>query len=232
MGRWALALLIAGAGNQVPAWANFGLDLRVVAFSIALSAVTALLFGWAPALHAIRGNLRGAMSDASAATTGGPGGRRTLSILVAAEFALAAVLLVCGGLLLRAYDRVQRVDPGFRTDHVLTFSLALPKAAYGDEDDKKVMAFWDRLTERGAATSSAPSSAAACGVVGTGAVLGTVASVGAARLLADRLLGVPPHDARILSASVAILLATAVIANWLPARRAAGIDPMKSLRAE
>jgi len=159
LGRWALSLLLASAGDQVPAWASFAFDGRVVAFSIALSAATAFLFGWAPALHAIRGNLRGAMSGTSAGTTGGPGGRRTLSTLVAAEFALAAVLLVCGGLLLRAYDRVQKVDPGFRMDHVLTFSLALPEASYGSEDDKdnKVMAFWDRLIQRLSATPGATS---------------------------------------------------------------------------
>ncbi len=160
LGRWALRLLLASAGDQVPAWASFGLDGRIVAFSIALSAATAFLFGWAPALHAIRGNLRGAMSGRSAGTTGGPGGRRTLSILVAAEFALAALLLVCGGLLLRAYDRVQHVDPGFRMDHVLTFALALPEASYGDEDDKdnkKIMAFWDRLIQRLSATPGATS---------------------------------------------------------------------------
>jgi predicted permease len=157
LGRWALSLLLASAGDQVPAWASFGLDGRVVAFSVALSAATALLFGWAPALHAIRGNLRGAMSGTSAVTSGGPGGRRTLSALVAAEFALAAVLLVCGGLLLRAYERVQKVDPGFRMDHVLTFAVALPEASYGDDDDKRVMAFWDRLIQRLSATPGATS---------------------------------------------------------------------------
>jgi predicted permease len=149
LGRWALSLLLASAGNQIPQWANFDLDARVVFFSIALSGVTALLFGWAPALHAVGGNLRGAMSETSTGTTGGLRARRTLHLLVGAEFALAAVLLVCGGLLLRAYDRVRSVDPGFRIDHVLTFSVALPDATY-DQDDKLV-AFWDRLSERLAA---------------------------------------------------------------------------------
>jgi predicted permease len=148
LGRWALSLLLASAGDQVPQWANFNLDARVVGFSIVLSGLTAILFGWAPALHAVRGNLRGAMNDTSPGTTGGPGARRTLAVLVGAEFALAAVLLVCGGLLLRAYDHVRKVDPGFRTDRVLTFSLALPDATYGDQEGKKALAFWDRLTER------------------------------------------------------------------------------------
>ena len=146
IGRWALHLLLVSAGEQVPAWADFGMDLRVIGFAIALIALTALLFGWAPALHAVRGNLQGAMHDASRGATGGPGGRRTLSVLVTAEFALAAVLLVCGGLMLQAYQRVQKTDPGFRVDHVLTFSVALPQATYGDDDHpEKTLAFWDRL---------------------------------------------------------------------------------------
>ena len=69
-------------------------------------------------------------------------------------------------------------------------------------------------------------------VVGIGVVVGVAASIGAARLLADRLFGVPPHDASILSLAAVILLTAAVLANWLPARRAARVDPMRSLRAE
>ena len=62
---------------------------------------------------------------------------------------MAAVLLVCGGLLFSAYNRVQHVDPGFRPDHVLTFMVHLPNAVYGGgEDGKKVVAFWDRLGVR------------------------------------------------------------------------------------
>jgi len=149
LGYAALRFLVAFAGDQIPAWASFDFDLRVAAFALAVTALTTVLFGWAPALHAARGNLRGAMHEVGAATTVGPGGRRTLSALVGAEFAMAAVLLVCGGLLFRAYDRVKHVDPGFTPDHVLTFMVHLPRAIYGgDEDRKKVVAFWDRLGER------------------------------------------------------------------------------------
>jgi putative ABC transport system permease protein len=155
VGQWALRVLIAAAGDQVPQWATFGFDWRVAGFTFAVTLVTALLFGWAPALHAIRGNLKGAMHEVSAGTTAGPGGRRTLALLVSAEFALAGLLIVCGGLLARAYDRVQHVDPGFRSDHVLTFTVALPRVTYvgpegipDDERWQKTLAFWDRLTER------------------------------------------------------------------------------------
>jgi predicted permease len=148
LGRWALRLLLATAGDQVPRWANFDLDVRILGFALLLSLVTTLLFGWAPGLHAIRASLRGAMHDTGTGTTTSPGGRRTLSALVAAEFALAAVLLVGGGLLFRAYDRIQQVDPGFRPDHVLTFALALSDVRYRTEDGAKALAFWDRLVQR------------------------------------------------------------------------------------
>ncbi len=149
LGHWALRLLITSAGDQVPEWANFDFDVRVAAFALVITAVTTVLFGWAPALHATRGNLKGAMHDAGAGSTIGPGGRRTLSWLVAAEFAMAAVLLVCGGLLFRAYNRVTHVDPGFRADHVLTFMVDLPGAVYdGEKDKQKVVGFWEQLTAK------------------------------------------------------------------------------------
>jgi predicted permease len=155
LAHWAVQVLIALAGDQVPRWATFSFDWRIALFTTALTMGTAVLFGWAPALHAVRSSLSGAMHETAAATTAAPGGRRTLSVLVSAEFALAAVLLVCGGLLLRAYDRVQRVDPGFRVDRVLMFSISLPEVAYGDRpgepEGQRAVAFWDRLVARVAA---------------------------------------------------------------------------------
>jgi putative ABC transport system permease protein len=155
LGHSALRLLIATAGDLVPPWADFSFDWRVAAFALAVTALTTVLFGWAPALHAFRGNLRGAMHETGAGTTTGPGGRRTLSWLVGAEFAMAAVLLVCGGLLFRAFDRVRHVDPGFTPDHVLTFMISLPDASYGGSGPERTLAFWDRLTDRLAAAPGA-----------------------------------------------------------------------------
>ena len=146
VGRWALSILIAAAGAAVPAWASFAMDGRLVGFAVLVTVATAVLFGWAPAFHAVRGNLRSAMTDASPGSTTSPRGRRTLTWLVAAEFALAAVLLVGGGLLFRAFSEVRRVDPGFRADHVLTFSVSLPAATYPDGPAR--LAFWTRLLER------------------------------------------------------------------------------------
>jgi putative ABC transport system permease protein len=154
-GRALLNVLLASFENQIPQWANFSMDGRVVAFSAGLAVATALLFGWAPAWHAVHGDLRGAMNDSVGGTTASPRGRRTLTWLVAAEFLVAAVLIVGGGLLYRAWDKVHHVDAGFRADHVLTFRLALPTPAY--EKDEKRLAFWDQFLERVRAQSGVTS---------------------------------------------------------------------------
>jgi predicted permease len=152
LGRWALGMLLSFAGPQVPAWADFSLDARVMGFAILLAMATAILFGSAPAFHALGGSVRAAMHDASTGTTAGPGGRRMLMVLVGAEFAFAAVLVVCGGLLLQAFDRVRRIEPGFDVERVLTFAVALPDAVYGGSDAaalrERAIPFWDRLVDR------------------------------------------------------------------------------------
>ena len=147
IGRWALRLLVTSVADILPQWATFAFDWRIALFAVVLTLVAAVLFGWAPALHAVRGDLRTAMQDAqSGGSTVSPRGRRTLTWLVGAQFALAAVLLVAGALLARAFDRVRDIDPGYRPDGVLLFSVTLPSSQYGD--DAKLLAFWDNLLGR------------------------------------------------------------------------------------
>jgi predicted permease len=145
-GHWAIRALVGALPDQAPGWTTFTLDTTTVVFTIAVSVLTALLFGWAPALHSMNADLRGAMAIAASGSTAPVRGRRTLRLLVGAEFALAAVLFVCGGLLVRAYDRVRHVDPGFTPAGVLTFSVALPTVTYTDEP--KQQAFFERLEDR------------------------------------------------------------------------------------
>src|SRR4029453_10525775 len=114
--------------------------------SLATSVLTVLIFGWAPALHSIRGDLRSAMHHVANAAGGTPGGRRTLRTIIGIEFALATLLILCGGLLARAYQRVQNVDPGFTPAGVLQFTVSLPSAVY--PHDAKRLAFWDRVEAR------------------------------------------------------------------------------------
>jgi predicted permease len=146
LGRVALGVLVASVDDLVPPWATLTPDVRLVLFAVLVTAGTTVLFGWAPALHAVRGDLRAAMGDAAAASTTAPRGRRTLTALVVAEFTLAALLIAGGALLFRAFDQIRRVDPGYRPDHVLVFSVSLPPAVYKDGPSRT--AFWARLLER------------------------------------------------------------------------------------
>ena len=146
LGHWAIQLLITSLPEQAPSWAAFTLDTRMVVFTLLTSMLTAILFGWAPALHAMNSDVRGAMSAATAGSTTPIRGRRTLWALVAAEFALASLMFVCGGLLVRAYDRVRNTDPGFDGANVLSFTVNIPSATY--PDTPKRIAFWNRLQER------------------------------------------------------------------------------------
>jgi predicted permease len=146
LGHWAVRLLVTSLPDQAPAWTTFTLDARMIGFTLATSMLTAVLFGWAPALHAINPDVRGAMSGAAAGSTTLVKGRRTLWALITAEFALASLMFVCGGLLVRAYDRVRDTDPGFDGSAVLTFTVNVPSATYSDNATR--MAFWNRLQER------------------------------------------------------------------------------------
>ena len=146
IGQWAISLLVTSLPDQAPAWTTFTLDGRMIVFTLGTSVATAMLFGWAPALHAMNNDVRGAMATAIAGSTAPVRGRRTLRALVVAEFALASLMFVCGGLLVRAYDRVRNTDPGFDPSNVLTFSVAVP--AVKTPDDASGLAYRNRLVER------------------------------------------------------------------------------------
>ena len=146
IGQWAISLLVTSLPDQAPTWTTFTLDGRMIAFTIATSVATAILFGWAPALHAMNHDVRSAMATATAGSTAPVRGRRTLWALVVAEFALASLMFVCGGLLVRAYDRVRNTDPGFDPSNVLTFTVAVP--AVKTPDDAAGAAFRKRLVDR------------------------------------------------------------------------------------
>ncbi|HWA87460.1 MAG TPA: ABC transporter permease [Opitutus sp.] len=103
---------------------TFSIDGRVLGFSILVSALTGILFGLAPAVHALRADLIENLKQASRSAVGG--GRRLRESLLVAELALALVLLVGAGLMLKSFSRLQHADLGFRSDHLLTLEMELP----------------------------------------------------------------------------------------------------------
>jgi predicted permease len=117
----------------------------VLAFTVALAALTGLIFGLVPALVVIRGNTWSLLKDDSTRGSAGRSTGYTRSALVVVETAFALVLLVAAGLLLKSFVRLQGVDPGFSPDRVLTAQMALPAARYSDAAARR--AFWLRLVD-------------------------------------------------------------------------------------
>lgn len=140
--RGALELVVAGAGEALPRADAIGLHGPVLAFTLVVSVVTALLFGVLPGLQLVR------RSPSEPLHAGGGGTadrsrRRAWRALVAAEVALAVVLLAGSGLLLKSLWRTLQEDPGFDPDRVVAASVHLPGSHYPGEPERR--AFFDEL---------------------------------------------------------------------------------------
>ncbi|HMF98279.1 MAG TPA: ABC transporter permease [Vicinamibacterales bacterium] len=126
---WAATRVLVALGPaSIPRLGEVSIDGRVLAFAVGVALATSVLFGLVPALATSAGSFSRAIAGGRGSV--GPTGTRTRKVLVAAEMALAVVLLVGAGLLIRSYERLSGVDPGFARDHVLTFHIALPEATY------------------------------------------------------------------------------------------------------
>jgi putative ABC transport system permease protein len=135
-------LLLRLAPPELPRLDSVQVDSPVLVFALAMSIGASLLFGLIPALQAGRGGERAAMRSGTRGATDGSMGRARAA-LVATQFALALVLLVGSGLLVRSFLNVLAVDAGYETEGALTFRLSLPAARY--PDNSGVAAFYDRL---------------------------------------------------------------------------------------
>ncbi len=111
------------------------LDARVLAFTAAVSLGSAILFGIVPALQAAGFDLNALLKEGIRGSSGTSAGR-TRSLLVIAEIALAGVLLIGAGLLLRSFNRLLAVPEGFETDHILSLQLSLPNAVYPQNENR------------------------------------------------------------------------------------------------
>jgi putative ABC transport system permease protein len=128
LAAWSTRALLAFGMSGIPRLEDVAIDWRVLLFAIGLATATSVFFGLIPAFAVT--SLTGRTAANSGRGTIGPGGTRARRALVVCELALAVILLVGAGLLLRSYDRIRRVDPGFTADGVLTFRVALPEAKY------------------------------------------------------------------------------------------------------
>ena len=125
---WGVDTLVALAPPNLPRLQDVSINLPVLLFALAVSVLVAAGLGISTALRAASGNLQGALVERGQGHAGTPGSQRLGRLIVAGQLAITLVLLVGAGLLARSLLRVLSVDPGFRTEHILTMDLALPGA--------------------------------------------------------------------------------------------------------
>jgi putative ABC transport system permease protein len=142
------AALPVATTDQFPALKTVGLDLRILGFTLLVTTLTGALFGLIPAFQLSRLNLNQTLKEGGKASAGGAR-RRASRSLVVAEVALTTVALAGAGLLLRSFQRLTQVDPGFRADHLLSAQLLLSGAKY--QNGEEVKSFHQRLLPRIAA---------------------------------------------------------------------------------
>jgi putative ABC transport system permease protein len=141
--NWTLGVLIRLSPEDLPRLREVRIDGWVFAFMALVTGATAFLFGLVPAWHSSRTDAA-ALKDGARTTSGG--GRTTRRLLVIGQVAASVALVACAGLLLRSFERLQRVPPGVDPANVITFRLNLPGVKY-DADDKAI-AFYEALMER------------------------------------------------------------------------------------
>jgi predicted permease len=139
-------LIVSTQAGVLPRAGEIGLHLPTLLFAIALTALTGVVFGLAPFVHLARGSTSQSLKSGSGRNSAAGSSLWFRRMLVVGEISLALVLLIGAGLMVQAFWRLQRNDPGFSADRVLTMRVALPKTQYPKADD--VFAYWDRLLRK------------------------------------------------------------------------------------
>ena len=143
---WGIDLLVLLSGNTIPPTATVRIDATVLAFTLVTTVITGLLFGLAPALRTMKLNLSDTLKEGGRSGGEGTLKNRTRSLLVVFESALAVVLLIGAGLLIRSFIALQNTNPGFDANNVLTMRVDLPRGKY--DTPEKASSFFQQLEQR------------------------------------------------------------------------------------
>jgi predicted permease len=141
---WTASLITSHLPGD-PGGLTRGVDARMFVFAFGLSILTGVAFGLLPALQATRPDVQGVLKDQAANILGGSGHLRSRRILVIAQVALSLLLLVGSGLFSRSLRNLQRIDPGFRTDHLVLFTMDASRIGYGQA---RVLQLYDTIRQR------------------------------------------------------------------------------------
>ena len=147
--RWGVSALVGALPQAqlaaLPFLTSLSIDKSILAFSFGLSVITGMFFGLAPALQSSRVDLNDVLKEGGRSTAVGAG-HRLRNALVVTEIALAVVLLVGAGLMMKSLFRLLQANVGFNTENLLTMTVALPASKYADDNPR--IAYFDQLIER------------------------------------------------------------------------------------
>lgn len=155
---WGTKALLALGPKDMLAGTAVIIDWRVLAFTMAVSLATGIIFGLGPSLVAMSADINKTLKEGGRDASSGKGGNQLRATLVIAELSLAVVILVGAGLCIRSFYLLNSVNPGFNPHNLLTMKLSLPNASY--KDDAKKIAFFQQLRDRTAALPGVMSASA------------------------------------------------------------------------
>jgi predicted permease len=143
---WGLNVLTALQPGNIPRLAELSIDRGALLFTLAVSLLTGIAFGLAPALQASKPDLNDALKEGGKGTNEASGRQRVRGLLVVSEIALSLVLLIGAGLMIKSFWRLIQVDPGFNPENTLTMVVSLPTSSYADTG--RQVAFFQQAVER------------------------------------------------------------------------------------
>ena len=144
--HFGVRLIMAFLADKLPASMEANLDLKVLAFTAAVSVLTGVVAGILPALHLSRANVNQALKQGLGRTGSDSGGNRTRSVLVVVEVALSLVLLIGAGLMIRSFQTLRTVNPGFDARGVLTMTAGISRGKFSTANEQ--ISFFERTLER------------------------------------------------------------------------------------
>jgi putative ABC transport system permease protein len=143
---WGTKALVALSPAGLMDLRHVGVNLPVLGFTFGLTLLTGIIFGLVPALEAARFDLNESLKEGGKNIGGGARSHRLRNLFVVTQVALALVLLVGAGLLMKSLNRLQSVEPGFEPNNLLTMQISLPGRKY--DTDPKVIDFFKRAIEQ------------------------------------------------------------------------------------
>jgi putative ABC transport system permease protein len=146
LAHWGTKLVVQFSAGSIPRLELVGIDFRVFLFAVVASIVTGILFGLAPAWQSSRTDLNTALQEGTQRVSGGPAQFRLRGVFTVTQVALALVLLIGAGLLIRSFNQLQNVDIGFDTDELLTVEMTMIGETYDNHARRRV--FLQQLIEK------------------------------------------------------------------------------------